>query len=144
MRLASYLDRSVDLHACIKCLISENDLTVSEATLVSSVSVACPGQTVLFTCTSPGSFIQWSVDPPPGSGLSRARSGFLSASELDQTFTFGSTGFMFQAVLTDASGGNLTTTLTTVTEVSSLRGSTVTCSGLTQEGPLTIQVAGEL
>ena len=111
---------------------------------MSNVSVACPGQTVLFTCTLPGSVIQWSVDPPPGSGLSRADSGILSATELDQAFTFGSTGFMFKYVLTDVSGGNLTTTLTTVTEVSSLRGSTVTCRGLTQEGPLTIQVAGEL
>ena len=46
-------------------------------------------------------------------------------------------------VLTDASGGNLTTTLTTITEVSSLSGSMVTCRGLTKEGPLTIQVAGE-
>ena len=106
---------------------------------MSNVSVACPGQTVLFTCTLPGSVIQWSVDPPPGSGLSRADSGILSATELDQTFTFGSTGFMFQYVLTDVSGGNLTTTLTTITEVSSLRGSMVTCTGSqTQEGPLTI------
>ena len=88
--------------------------------------------------------MQWTVDPPPGSGLSRADSGILSADELDQTFTFGSTRFMFQYVLTDASGGNLTTTLTTVTEVSSLSESMVTCVSQTQEGPLTIQVAGEL
>ena len=112
---------------------------------MSSVRVACPGQTVTFTCTSPVSNIHWSVDPPPGSRLSPVRSGFLSSGEHDQTFTFGSTGFMFQAVLTDASGGNLTATLTTITEVSSLSGSMVTCRGpLTQEGPLTIQVAGEL
>ena len=108
---------------------------------MSNVSVACPGQTVSFTCTLPGSFVQWSVDPPPASGLSRAVSGFLSANELDQTFTFGSTGFMFQAVLTDVSGGNLTTALNTITEVSSLSGSMVTCTG---EGSLTIQVAGKL
>ena len=111
---------------------------------MSSVRVACPGQTITFTCTSPGSNIQWSVDPPPGSGLSPARSGFLSASEIDQTDTFGSTGFMFLYVLTDASGGILTATLTTITEVSSLSGSMVTCRELTQEVPLTIQVAGEL
>ena len=112
---------------------------------MSNVSVACPGQTVLFTCTLPGSVVQWSVNPPPGSGLSRADSGILTtATELDQTFTLGSTGFMFQYVLTDASGGNITTTLTTITEVSLLSGSMVTCVSQTQEGPLTIQVAGEL
>ena len=111
---------------------------------MSSVRVACPGQTVTFTCTSPTSNIQWSVDPPPGSGLSRADSGFLTPTELNQRDTFGSTGFMFLYVLTDASGGNLTATLTTITEVTSLSGSMVTCRGLTQEGPLTVQVAGEL
>ena len=111
---------------------------------MSNVSVACPGQTVAFSCTLPGSVIRWSVDPPPGSGLSRADSAILIATELDQIFTFGSTGFMFQYVLTVASEGNLTTTLTTITEISLLRGSMVTCIGLTQEGPLTIQVAGKL
>ena len=117
---------------------------MSESTLVSNASVACPGQIVSFTCNLPGSFIQWRVEPPPGSSLNPVQSGILSANELDQTFTFGNTGFMFQYVLIDASGGNLTATLTTITEVSSLRGSMVTCISQSQEGPLTIQVASEL
>ena len=115
-----------------------------EGTLMSNVSVACPGETVSFACTLPGTLLQWTVDPPTGSGLMRADSGVLLAGQLNETIPFGSTGFMFQAVLTDASGGNLTSTLTTITDVSLLSGSMVTCIGATQEGPLSIQIAGEL
>ncbi len=36
---------------------------------MSNSSVACPGDTVLFTCTQRGSALQWRVDPPAESGL---------------------------------------------------------------------------
>ena len=52
--------------------------------------------------------------------------------------------FVFYSELIDFSGGMVTATLITVTEVSVLEGSTVVCVGAdSREGPLTISVTGE-
>ena len=50
----------------------------------------------------------------------------------------------FRGVLTDSSGGMLTATLTSLSETSIVEGTMVLCEGASsQEGPLTITVAGE-
>ncbi len=50
----------------------------------------------------------------------------------------------FRGVLTDSSGGMLTATLTSLSEASIVEGTMVLCEGASsQEGPLTITVAGE-
>ena len=50
----------------------------------------------------------------------------------------------FCGVLTDSSGGMLTATLTSLSEASIVEGTMVLCEGASsQEGPLTITVAGE-
>ena len=105
--------------------------------------MACPDDdNVTFTCTLPGNHIHWIVDPPPSSGFGSS-AGIVDSTV--QTFTIGVTGFMFQATLTNVSGENTTATLTTVTGVSLLKGSMVTCRvlGGVMESPLTITVAGE-
>ena len=51
----------------------------------------------------------------------------------------------FRGVLTDSSGGMVTATLTSLSEASTVEGTMVECMGeSSQEGPLTITVAGEL
>ena len=57
------------------------------------------------------------------------------------TLPAGVEGFMFQAAVADTSNGILTSTLTTITEVSLLNGSLVTCSSSVMESQ-TITVAG--
>ena len=112
------------------------------AALTSNPSVACPGDTVTFTCTLPGNEVRWEVTPPPGSSTSDA-SGIVNSTI--PTLSIGPTGFMFQAVYIETSGEMTTATLTTVTEVSTLEGSMVMCNavGGVMEGPLVITVAGE-
>ena len=115
----------------------------SLATLTSNSTVACPdGDTATFTCTLPSTEVRWTVIPPPHSGFVEAE-GIVSSSFL--TITLGVPGFMFQAVLTDSSGGMATSTLTTVTDASLLDGTMVRCDvvGGVSKGPLSITVAGE-
>ncbi len=57
---------------------------------------------------------------------------------------FGVEGFMFQCAVTDTSNISLTSTLTTITEVSLLNGSVVTCASGTLMVLRTITVAGVL
>ncbi len=52
-------------------------------------------------------------------------------------------GFMFQAAITDTSNGIFTSTLTTITEVSLLNGSVITCSSGGSMESLTLILAGE-
>ena len=114
------------------------------ATLTSNPNVACPDNTVTFTCTLPGDRVRWEVTPPPGSGLSSIAATVINNTV--PTFTFGNPGFTFHAVLTNISGGMAISTLTTVTNVSLLEGSMVMCNvlGGVMEGPLLITIAGML
>ncbi len=68
----------------------------------------------------------------------------ITSSEFTSGSIFvGVKGFMFRIDVTNTSHGNLTSTLTTITEVSMLNGSVVSCTGSMTES-LTIDVAGEL
>ncbi|XP_064402713.1 uncharacterized protein LOC135348428 [Halichondria panicea] len=107
-------------------------LTISivsgEASLVSNSSVACPGEAVLFTCSSPGTTVRWQVNPPAESGLMSVQSIIFLGSGVGRRDTFGSGVIMFEAVLVSNDGGTLTSTLINLSEVSVLDGSNVTCT----------------
>ena len=106
------------------------------ATLTSTPPVACPDDTVTFTCTLPGSVIRWTAIQGRVSLFSIS----LSASNTGET----QGNPAFRGVLTDSSGGMLTATLTSLSEASIVEGIMVECEGVSsQEGPLTITVAGE-
>ncbi len=107
------------------------------ATLISTPTVACPDDTVTFTCTLSGSILLWDITPPQGQGnLFRIS---LSITNTDETRG----NPAFRGVLTDSSGP-LTATLTSLSEASIVEGTMVECVGEnSQEGPLTITVAGE-
>ncbi len=112
------------------------DLAIFAATLTSTATVACPDDTVTFTCTLPGSFIRWSITPLQEVMFSIT----LSASNVDSTQGTPA----FRGVLTDSNGGMVTATLTSLSEASAVEGTMVECEGeSSQEGPLTITVAGE-
>ncbi len=99
--------------------------------------MACPDETITFTCTLalPGSIIRWDITPPQGAQFSIS----LSASNTEGTL--GSPAF--RGVITD-SNGPLTATLTSLSEASIVEGITVECLGeSSREGPLTITLAGE-
>ncbi len=105
----------------------------------------CPNDPVVFACTVTGrNSLLWTVDPPPNhmviEPLSLVVRGSNGTSNLQPA---GPQGFMFQAAVTAISSDSLTSTLTTLTEVSSLNGTTVSCLGDKTES-LTIIVAGEL
>ena len=104
------------------------------ATLTSNFYVACPDDTVTFTCTLPGSsFIQWAI----------MQGNVISTITLDASSRDRNEG-AFRGVLTDTSGGMLTATLTSLSEASTVEGTMVECVGVSsREGPLTITVAGE-
>ncbi len=64
----------------------------------------------------------------------------LSANNIDSTQGTPA----FRGILTDSSGGMVTATLTSLSEASAVEGTMVECEGeSSQEGPLTITVAGE-
>ncbi len=122
----------IDHHLCVHW----NTQFVS-ATLISTPPVACPDDTVTFTCTLPGSLIRWTVAPPQGQMF------LITLSTSNTEDTQGNPAF--RGVLTDSSGGMLTATLTSLSEASIMEGTMVECVGSlgSQEGPLTITVAGE-
>ncbi len=98
--------------------------------------MACPGDTVTFTCTLPGTLIRWDVTPPQGARFSIS----LRTSNTDETRA----NPAFRGVLTDSNGAMLTATLTSLSEASTVEGTMVECVGVSsREGPLTITVAGE-
>ncbi len=102
--------------------------------------MACPGDTVTFTCTLPGSLIRWKVTPPTVHGPSFRLTLIFTSSE-NVAVTEGNPAF--RGVLTDSSGP-LTATLTSLSEASIVEGTMVLCEGASsQEGPLTITVPGD-
>ncbi len=111
------------------------------ATVASTPTVSCPDVIVTFTCTLPGSLIRWKIIPPEGQGPS-FRLTLIFTSNGNVAVTEGNPAF--RGVLTDSSGGMLTATLTSLSEASIVEGTMVLCEGMSsQEGPLTITVAGE-
>ena len=99
-----------------------------------STVTACPDDPVILTCTLPGSFIRWMVTTPQNQQDS------VTLSIMNPAFNI----FAFRGVLTDSSGGMLTATLTSLSVASTVEGTMVVCFGeSSQEGPLTITVAGE-
>ncbi len=113
------------------------ELSLFFAALTSTPAVACPDDTVIFTCILPGVFIRWDITPPQGAMFSIA----LSTSNTDSTRG----NPAFSGVLTDSSGGMLAATLTSLSVASIVEGTMVECEGeSSREGALTITVAGEL
>ncbi|XP_064403636.1 uncharacterized protein LOC135349082 [Halichondria panicea] len=118
----------------------------TEATLTLNPTVACPGDTVTFTCTLPGAMAAstvWTVTPPLEPGMVIvAVSGAVSVDAL--TNTFGSVGFMFRADFLGFNGGMVTSTLTNITMVTALTGAIVDCrvlGGVVGEDQIPINVA---
>ena len=106
---------------------------------MSNTSVACPGEAVLFTCSSSVNSLRWQVDPPAESGLMTVQSAILLGSIVGRRDTFGSGVIMFEAVLVSNDGGTLTSTLINLSEVSVLDGSNVTCTLLNSQDSLEFQ-----
>ncbi len=106
---------------------------------------ACPNDPIVFTCVVVGrTNLLWTADPPPNHNITNGLSLVITSSAgIGNREPAGPEGFMFQAAITAVSNDSLTSTLTTLTEVSSLNGTTVTCLG-GPPGSLTIIVAGEL
>ncbi|XP_064402852.1 uncharacterized protein LOC135348532 isoform X1 [Halichondria panicea] len=105
-----------------------------EAYLTITPTVACPDDTVTFTCTMPGSFIQWDITPLQGARLSI----FLRFNNDDATEGIPA----FRGVRNDTSEDNVTATLTSLSEASIVEGFMVECIGASsREGPLPITVA---
>ncbi len=105
---------------------------------------ACPNDPVVFTCTVTGrTSLLWTVNLSLThtiiNGLRIVLSGIDGIRTLQPT---GPEGFMFQAAITSTSSDSLTSTLTTLTEVSLLNGTNVNCTG-DQTESLTIIVVGE-
>ncbi len=107
----------------------------------------CPNQangTAIFTCSViNGRHLRWTVDPPPGYVVSEPVTQLIFSTTVT-TVPTGIEGFMFQSAVTDTTNGTLTSTLTTITEVSLLNGGLVTCSssGIMESQTITILVAG--
>ena len=109
---------------------------------MTNASVACPDDAVTFTCTVTGTSIQWMVVGPPGSSISTVTVLVRTTAMIDDPLIVGSDPrFMFESVRIAANDGDLRSTLTTVSNISSLGGSMVTCVEQ-EQGPLTIQLAG--
>ncbi|XP_064402239.1 uncharacterized protein LOC135347988 [Halichondria panicea] len=113
----------------------------AKASLTTSPStVACPDDTVTFTCTLPGSLIRWTVFAAmaaPQGRIELFRINLIPNTNINET----GGDPAFRGVLTDSSGP-LTATLTSLSEASIVEGTMVECDGeSSQEGPLTITVA---
>ena len=109
---------------------------------MTNASVACPDDVVTFTCTVTGTFLNWMVVGPSASGISTVTVLVRTTTLIDDPLIVGSDPrFMFERVRIAANDGDLRSTLTTVSNVSLLGGSVVTCVEQ-EQGPLTIQVAG--
>ena len=108
-------------------------------------SVACPDDTIVFTCTGSNSIIVWSLTPPGGEVNTVFRI-FTLQSQVGLIAPTGSQGFLFEAVLTNNSTESFTSTLTTVTGVTLLEGTIVMCNTgdqLQVNETLRITVAGK-
>ncbi len=113
--------------------------TANQLTSSSGDGVACPNDPVVFTCSVGRTSLLWRVDPTPDYLVSVTQVITSSTGSIPPA---GVEGFMFQAAVAATSNGTLTSTLTTITEVSRLNGSVVSCLGDITES-LTINVAGE-
>ncbi len=117
-------------------------LLASQLTSSSGDGAACPNDPVVYTCSVNVTFLQWRVDPPPNyavtDGFTRVIFNIDGVGRLPLS---GVEGFMFQVAVTATSNDSLTSTLTTLTEVSSLNGTIVRCTADRIES-LTILVAG--
>ncbi|XP_064401048.1 uncharacterized protein LOC135347098 [Halichondria panicea] len=112
------------------------------ATLTTSPStVACPDDTVTFTCTLPGSVIRWTVFAamsPSQGRIELFRITLIPNTNINETRGDPA----FRGILNDSSGGLLTATLTSLSEASTVEGIMVECVGEnSRKGPLTITVA---
>ncbi len=112
--------------------------------MIADPPVVCPSDSsVTFTCTLSGEQIRWLVSLP----MVASASTTIQASLQLLTIT-ASNGFMFRIEVTGASGGTITTTLTTINPpATSLAGTMVQCEeviGGVVEGPIPITVVGEL
>ena len=106
---------------------------------MSSLEVACTGDAVTFTCTVAGAILQWEVNPPASSGFTLIDDTVSSSTSINVPQVLGSNpGFQFQRLRTAAQEG-LKSTLATISNISSLNGTMVTCQ---TQGTVTIQVAG--
>ncbi len=104
--------------------------------------MACPDDTVTFTCTLPGNLIRWTVLAAMSqpSRIELFRINLIPNTNINETRGDPA----FRGILNDSSGGLLTATLTSLSEASTVEGIMVLCEGEnSQKGPLTITVAGE-
>ncbi len=121
---------------------------MTQLTSSSGDGAACPNDSVVFTCTVTGrTDLLWEVEPPlnhtHGPSNTATAELLIGVTSSDGTLLpSGPEGFMFQPALTATSSNSLTSTLTTLTEVSLLNSTTVSCLGNPAES-LTIIVAGE-
>ncbi len=109
-----------------------NHVTISSATqldLTSSTGdgATCSNGMVVFTCSVNGAVLVWLMDPPPGSVVpDQVRQIIFPSTVIEMPS--GVEGFMFQVHITSTRNGVITSILTTITELSFLNGSVITCS----------------
>ncbi len=138
------LIKSFNVFSMMKCNI------INTVTLTSNIFVACPDDTLTFTCTVSSAVdhtISWTVTPPPAPGRNLPPAT-VAVSNTFRTATIGSDGFMFLADYSGLIGGMIASTLTTLSTVTALAGAMVECVAIGGTltgggGPLTIRVAGE-
>ncbi|XP_064395749.1 uncharacterized protein LOC135342833 [Halichondria panicea] len=111
------------------------------ATLTTAPStVACPDETVTFTCTLPGNLIRWMVFAAMAAPQGRIELFRINLTPSNDNEIQGDPAF--RGDLTNSSGGMLTATLTSLSKASTVEGTVVECVGeSSREGPLTITVA---
>ncbi|XP_064382170.1 uncharacterized protein LOC135331039 [Halichondria panicea] len=112
-------------------IISIQLFYLAAATLISTPPVACPDDTVTFTCSLPSDVdgaILWTVTPPPGLNTVSVN-GVVN--NIGRTLTLGTDEmFMFRAAYSGLDGGMVTSTLTTLSMVTVLAGAMVQCEDL--------------
>lgn len=115
-------------------------LSISTATLTVNATVACPNDTIIFTCSLPGDNVTWEVYTPPGFNIALR----LVVSEAQPTTT--SADLRLEGAVTDFSRGRITATLTVISFGLGY-GTTVACIGqdtLSSADILTITRPGKI
>ena len=84
-------------------------------TLNSSVSVACPGETIMITCTSSTGALEWSMGET---------TKLYNSLNVDMTHTLG----IFKLTAAVATSGNIVSTATVESVMSADNGATITCT----------------
>ena len=113
-------------------------LSISTATLTVNATVACPNDTIIFTCSLPGDNVTWEVYTPPAFGITE-NTLRLVMSEAQPTMT--SADLRLEGAVTDFSGGRITATLTVI---SFGYGTTVACIGQDTLSSADILTTGKL